>query len=128
MTDPTPPLALARCGACHLHYLPNDGPCPKCGARRSEPYPVPPTGRVLAATELLVPPPGWTAPHRLVLAEVADGVRLLAVAGEVAFLPGDAVQITFDGGIYRAARTPRERGEGESPRTRPSEPSFEPPR
>jgi uncharacterized OB-fold protein len=40
---------------------------------------IPAIGEVLAATELAHPAPGWAAPHRLVLVEAAEGVRLLAV-------------------------------------------------
>ena len=91
---------------------------------------MPPHARVLAATELTVPPPGWTAPHRLVLAEVADGVRVLAVAHDK-LAAGAAVEIAFDGAVYRATTSRAsavERGEGESPKVRSTGPSFEPPR
>lgn len=98
------PLSLSRCPACHLRYVPRDGPCPKCGASRAEPYAVPPAGRVLAETDLSVPPPGWVAPHRLALIEVADGVRVLAVVVGGPLTPGDEVRVTLDGAVYRAAR------------------------
>jgi len=129
VTDaPVRTLVLSRCGSCQLRYLPRDAPCPRCGANRAETYPVPPDARVLAATELSVPPPGWTAPHHLLLAEVADGVRVLAVARH-AVPPGGAVRIEFDGTVYRATPTGTAgRGEGESPKARSAGPSFEPPR
>lgn len=125
------PLALSRCEACHTRFLPSDSPCPKCGSTRVHPYPVPDHGRAIAATELSAPAPGWAAPHRLVLAEVADGVRVLAVVDGALPSPGDPLRIALDGATYRArpaAASPRERGEGESPKARRAGPPFEPPR
>ena len=131
MTEPATTLVLSRCETCRARFLPTDTPCPRCGSTHTHPYPVPPLGRVMAATELAAPAPGWTSPHRLALVEVSDGVRILAVTGEARVAPGDAVVLEFDGTVYRAkpAKPPsRGRGEGESPKARSSGPSFEPPR
>jgi uncharacterized OB-fold protein len=131
MTNPAATLVLSRCTVCGTRSVPIDGPCPKCGSVRTEPYPVPDTGRVVAATELANPAPGWTAPHRLVLLEVADGVRLLAVTEGALPAVGETVSVQLDGDVYRLRRgrsAAGERGEGESPRTRHRGPSFEPPR
>lgn len=131
MTEPSGALVLTRCDSCHGRFLPADTPCPRCGSTHTQAYPVPPLGRVMAATELTAPAPGWTSPHRLALVEVADGVRVLAISGEFSLGPGDAVELELDGGVYRARPTssPRGgRGEGESPKARPPGPSFEPPR
>jgi uncharacterized OB-fold protein len=96
-----PSLLLERCDSCHGRFLPRPGRCPRCGSDRVGPHPVPPEGVVLAAVELQVPPPGWAAPHRLALVEVADSVRLLGVAG--ASLPeiGARVTVSRDGEVYR---------------------------
>ena len=72
-------LVIRRCASCHGRFLPRPGPCPRCGSRAVEPYEIAPRGRVLAATELSVPPPGWPSPHRIALLEAEEGVRLLAV-------------------------------------------------
>lgn len=132
MTKATPaPLGLSRCEACHTRFLPTDSPCPKCGSVRIHPYPVPDLGRAVAVTELSAPAPGWPAPHRLVLAEVADGVRVLAVVDGPLPAAGDSLHIRLEGETYRAraaVRPTRERGEGESPKARRVGPSFEPPR
>lgn len=102
MTGPAP-LLVSACANCHTRFLPRAGPCPKCGARSVSPHPIAPEGAVLAAVELENPAAGWPAPHRLVLLEMAEGVRLLAVAA--APLPGlgDRVRVVRDGEIYRIA-------------------------
>jgi uncharacterized OB-fold protein len=125
-----PPLLLSRCESCSLRYLPREGPCPRCGAVRPAPLPVPPVGHVLAATELLSPAAGWPSPHRLALVEVAEAVRLLArVDGELPAL-GATVGVTKDGEAYRVviAGDAAGRGEGDSPRSGSVPASFEPPR
>ncbi len=60
--------------------LPLESPrCPACGGplawetRTGQ-------GRVLAATELSVPAAGWDAPHRLVVVELDEGGRVLALS------------------------------------------------
>ena len=124
-------LVLSRCEACHNRFPPTDAPCPKCGSTRVSPYPVPDAGRVVAATELMAPAPGWTAPHRLALLDVADGVRMLAVVDGALPVPGSAVSVHLVGDVYHARTRPERadgRGEGESPKTRAHGSSFEPPR
>lgn len=131
MTRSVLTLVLTRCDACHTRYLPSDSPCPKCGSLLTQPYPVPDVGRTVAVTELAAPAPGWTAPHRLALLEVADGVRVLAVVEGPLPAIGEALHVQLDGDVYRARADfagPRERGEGESPKTRHHGSSFEPPR
>lgn len=131
MTKPATPLVLTRCEECHLSFLPCDAPCPKCGSSRTAPYPVPDVGRVIAATELTSVPPGWTAPHRLALLEVADGVRVLAIAPGALPEVGSTVRVRLDGEVYRihpATPAAGGRGEGDFPRTRAPGSSFEPPR
>ena len=130
MTTETP-LVLSQCDACHSRFLPSDTPCPKCGSTRISAFPVPAHGRSIAATELSTPAPGWTAPHRLALVEVADGVRVLAIVDGELPAAGAAVEVRLAGPVYRtcaAERGASERGEGESPRARRRGPSFEPPR
>jgi hypothetical protein len=124
------PFEISRCDACQLRYLPTDGPCPKCGARKALALPVPALGTVLVATELLYPASGWTAPHRLALVEVAESVRLLAIVEGALPSSGDVVAVRKDGDVYRVRAEPSAggRGEGESPKAGPSAPSFEPPR
>ena len=130
MTDAGATVGLDECTACHLRFLPTDGPCPRCGSTRRRPYPVPGTGRVVAATELTAPAPGWSTPHRLALVEVADGVRILAVVDGPLPAVHEAVRLSLEGEVYRARAPARatERGEGDVPRARRSGSSFEPPR
>lgn len=92
--SPTPrALEVARCPACRTSLLPRVGPCPRCGAAQLVPHQLPPRAIVLAATELLHPPAGWSSPHRLALVELAEGVRVLArVEGPVP-RPGDEVVV-----------------------------------
>jgi uncharacterized OB-fold protein len=95
------PLSISRCGECHSRFLPRSGPCPRCGSVEIFPESLPSVGVVLAATELHAPSAGWTAPHRLVLVELAQSVRVLCVTSEE--LPGiDAkVVVARDGDLYR---------------------------
>ncbi len=105
MIAPSPGiLRLARCETCHGRFLPLEGPCPRCGGRSITSYEVTGEGKVLAATSLAAPAEGWTAPHPLVLVEVPDGVRLLAI-GDVE-LPevGADVDVLTVGTTYRARR------------------------
>ena len=99
-------LTLSRCRACHSHYLPTDGPCPKCGSTDFAPYTTEGVGQVLASTELHYPASGWHAPHRLALIEVADSVRLLAIVEGALPVPGDLVEVRLDGPVYRARPEP----------------------
>ena len=134
MTDRPAELVLSRCEACHARFLPNDGPCPRCGSTEVKAFVAPPLGVVLAATEVTSPAEGWKSPHRLALVEMPQSVRLLAIVEGPVPAPGDVVSVRRDGDIYRArtepgSARPAERGEGESPNsggTRPG--SFEPPR
>jgi len=131
MTKPAATLVLTRCEVCRTRFVPTDAPCPKCGSTRTHPYPVPDAGRAVAVTELSSPAPGWAAPHRLALVEVADGVRLLAVVEGALPAVGDAVTVRLDGDVYRVLhrhKGPEGRGEGDFPKTRAHGSSFEPPR
>jgi uncharacterized OB-fold protein len=99
--DDPPALALSRCTACKARFLPREGRCPRCGSGAVEAYTVPPSGAVVAATELVYPPPGWPAPHRLALVEVPDGVRLLGVVEGPLPPLGSAVTVQWDDPVYR---------------------------
>lgn len=99
-------LELARCEACHSRFLPSDGPCPRCGSRNCVPYSTSGVGRVLVATELLYPATGWTAPHPLILVELSDGVRVLAIGEGNLPAPGALVEVRRDHDIYRARPEP----------------------
>jgi uncharacterized OB-fold protein len=99
-------LELARCETCLARFLPTEGPCPRCGSPKTVIFPVPEVGLVLAATELLVPPPGVPAPHGLAFVEVAEGVRLLAsVDGPLPGL-GVVVAVKREGDVYLARADP----------------------
>jgi hypothetical protein len=63
--------------------------------------PIPGEGRVLAATELSAPSAGWPSPHRLVLVELAQTVRVLAVTALPLPEIDDVVGIERDGEVYR---------------------------
>jgi uncharacterized OB-fold protein len=102
VTDSSGTLELARCLACQVRYLPGDGPCPNCGSSHHERYPAPARGIVLAGTELVHPATGWPSPHRLVLVEVVDSVRLLAIVDPDLPPVGAVVSVRKDGDVYRA--------------------------
>jgi uncharacterized OB-fold protein len=75
-------IVIARCESCHGRFLPRPGACPRCGSTAVTPQPIPPSGEILAATELWVPATGWPTPHRLALVGLSEDVRVLAqVAG-----------------------------------------------
>ncbi len=125
-------LEISRCSSCHGRFLPRPGACPRCGSGDVTRHRVPAKGLVLAATELTAPARGWTAPHRLALVELAEGVRVLVLVEGP--LPGHGAEVTVarDGDRY-TARTPGGttaggRGEGESPVAGRFRPPFEPPR
>lgn len=129
MSETADTIELARCASCQARFLPGEGPCPRCGSTEVQLYLASAIGRVLAATELEVPPPGWSKPHLLALVEVADAVRLLAVVDGSLPSPGTVVSVRAEGAIYRSRSEPESgRGEGESPRPGNSGASFEPPR
>jgi uncharacterized OB-fold protein len=97
------PLEMNRCGSCHVGFLPRPGRCPRCGSSEIGPLEISPRGIVRAATELLTPATGWSAPHRLALVEVAEGIRLLAIVTGPLPALGSSVTVTLDGSAYRAA-------------------------
>jgi uncharacterized OB-fold protein len=94
-------LEMSRCESCHAEFMPRTGPCPRCGSLRIQAIQLPARGVVRAATELLVPAAGWDSPHRLVLVEIPEGIRLLCVTSGPLPTPGDSVNIVRDGSIYR---------------------------
>ena len=106
MSSAVTTLDLVECSSCRVRYLPSDGPCPHCGGREHERYPVPALGTILVATELVNPAEGWTAPHRLALVEMADAVRLLAIVDGTLPAPGAIVSVRKDGEVYRARPEP----------------------
>ena len=99
-------LELSRCENCRARFVPTDGACPRCGSTDVRPYPSPALGAVLASTELTNPPPGWTAPHRLVLVELPESVRVLAVVDGPLPAVGAVVAVRQDGPLYRASSEP----------------------
>lgn len=99
-------LELSRCHACQARFLPSDGPCPRCASADCDTYSASAVGHVLAGTELHYPAPGWPAPHRLVLVELADAVRVLAVIDGTLPVPGALVEVQRDGEVYRARAEP----------------------
>ena len=56
---------------------------------------------MLAATELLAPAVGWPAPHRLALAELDAGVRVLGVVDGPLPSRGARVRVVRDEKVYR---------------------------
>ena len=97
-----PSLLVSLCRSCHLRFAPRLGRCPKCGSVDLRPHSIGPEGTALAATELAVPPAGFSVPHRLALVEAAEGVRLLCIVegGPVAL--GDHVRVRRDDDRYFA--------------------------
>jgi uncharacterized OB-fold protein len=121
VTEQGETLELVRCESCHAQFVPTDGPCPRCASTATRPVRAPAIGTVVAATDLLAPAPGWSAPHPLLLVELAETVRLLAIGDRPALARGTVVAVRWDGTVYRATPDPaarRKRGEGESPKTR----------
>ena len=104
MTD-APTLLISRCANCHGRFMPRPGPCPFCGSGELQPESVPARGRVLAATALESPAAGWTAPHRLVLVEIAQAVRLLAIAADALPAVDEELTVERDGDVYRVRRS-----------------------
>lgn len=101
MTAPVRDLVIARCESCHGRFLPRPGPCPRCGSTSVIPQPIPPTGEILAATELMVPATGWPAPHRIALVGLSEEVRVLAeVDGPLPEI-GSFVTVEPSGDRYR---------------------------
>jgi uncharacterized OB-fold protein len=94
-------LEMSRCASCHAEFFPRPGPCPRCGSAQVESITVPARGTVRAATELLAPATGWSAPHRLALVEIVEGIRLLCVVSGPLPVAGDSVTIARDGAVYR---------------------------
>lgn len=96
-------IELALCATCHHRFVPADGVCPRCASADVSRYRVDARATVLASTELVYPSSGWPTPHRLVLVEVAESVRLLAVADAPLPRPGEVVRLLRgDGPYYRA--------------------------
>jgi uncharacterized OB-fold protein len=93
-------VAVRRCADCHSAFLPRPGACPRCGSTRVTAGSVGAAGRALAAVELQYPPPGFAPPHRLVLVELAESIRLLAGSPNVLPAPGDSVAVRTDGERY----------------------------
>lgn len=81
-------IPVWSCGACSLLLLERHARCPSCGGDLVEESREG-AATVLASTELLVAPEGWSAPHRIVLFELQGGGRSLAVAEDTLPAPGD---------------------------------------
>lgn len=104
MESPETPVGIpvARCRSCHASFLDRTGPCPRCGRSELDHHRVPPEGIVLAATEILVPPTGFSAPHRLALIEATGEVRMLAIIDGELPEAGAIVDLARAGGAVRA--------------------------
>ncbi len=103
MTDEPTHILASRCGACHGRFLPRAGPCPRCGSLSTFPESLSPVGVVLAATELLAPSAGWASPHRLVLVELDQSVRVLCRTEGPLPEFGTKVKVTHEGETYRCS-------------------------
>jgi uncharacterized OB-fold protein len=99
---PDAKLEMSRCQSCHAGFLPRPGLCPRCGSSHIESVSLPAGGTVLASTELLAPATGWTAPHRLAMVEIVEGIRVLCVVTGPTPAKGDTVLVRRDGAVYRA--------------------------
>jgi uncharacterized OB-fold protein len=86
-----PELLFSRCVECHTVFQPRRGPCPRCGARDVTPVRLPSEGVVIGSTELIHPPAGWQAPHRLALVELAESTRALVIVRGT--LPGIGARV-----------------------------------
>jgi uncharacterized OB-fold protein len=101
-----PELLLSRCPVCDHRFIPRPGSCPRCGSAQVEPFGAPASGKVLAATELMVPVPGWSVPHRLAILELVHEIRLLVVVDGGLPSVGDVLPVTRDGALYRSVVPP----------------------
>jgi uncharacterized OB-fold protein len=99
MSAPPPELDVLRCPSCHGTFTPPRGCCARCGQRALTPGRLPAQGVVIAVTELAVPTGGRPAPHRLVLVELAEGLRVLANGNAPAI--GATVPLAREGLGYR---------------------------
>lgn len=95
-----PELDIVRCDVCHVAVTGPRSHCPRCGARSLRPGVVPASGTVLAATELAVPPEGFSAPHRLILLELEEGVRILAQTDGALPAHGEKLRVRRDCGRF----------------------------
>ena len=89
------PIEVRRCPACAIVLDPSAPRCPACGGPLvAEPR----SGRatVRAATELLVPPEGFPAPHRLLWVELEGGGTFVALAPEGLPRVGEGGHLTVD--------------------------------
>ncbi len=97
MTESTPPLEVERCPSCHGTFAIPRACCPRCGQRPLVRGEIPADGVVLAATELSTPPKGRSAPHPLILVELAEGMRVLATRPGPIPAVGAPVLVVRDG-------------------------------
>ena len=107
MAEPDRTLRVVRCADCHGTFLPREAPCPRCGARVLDDGAIAARGVVLAATELWAPAEGWAAPHRLVLVECPELVRVLAwTSGAVPSVGSEVWVLDDTNGAYRVHAAP----------------------
>lgn len=92
------------CPAGHGTFLPPRRICPDCGIG-VEPATRSGASTILAATELASPAEGWTAPHRLVFAELDGGGRLLALATDLPEVGAHGNVERRADGLYHWARS-----------------------
>jgi uncharacterized OB-fold protein len=105
--NPEGSISILRCANCRNSFLPRIGPCPRCGSVKLRPGVIPPLGKVLAATELLSPAEGWTAPHRLVLVELVESVRILGWDPDELPAIEQTVEVRYDGRRFQVCPSPR---------------------
>jgi uncharacterized OB-fold protein len=101
MTPSAPDLEVVRCPSCHGTFSPPRTCCPRCGQRAVMAGRLPAQGIVIGATELSVPPAGWSAPHRLVLVELSEGMRVLATGPSPTPALGTLVHVVRSNAGYR---------------------------
>lgn len=106
MSGSSPTVELARCGTCHLRFVPADGVCPRCASAEVTTFRVPALATVLAATSIVYPSAGWPSPHRVALVELAEAVRLVAIADEPLPAAGEIVELFAGPTAFRVRRAP----------------------
>jgi hypothetical protein len=71
------------------------------------PVRISPNGQVLASTEVMVPPSGWTSPHRLALVAAAEDIRVLALVRGDLPKAGEVVAVEHEGDHYVVRAPPK---------------------
>ena len=93
-------LDVLSCDHCHARFLPRPGACPRCGSSDIHVQEIPAISKVLAATELAVPRPGWPPAHRIALVEAVEGLRIIAEVRGPLPRSGDLLETLHEGERY----------------------------